>query len=129
MPTKLTPREFAESPFLMNAFGSLLNQKSKIIEQILASSGPPEHRSYEVEIRVNGVEMGWECFVKAISEQLGSMVNTAAMRIYTERLEEKTREIEDSLSAIARESQILVRTVKDKVRAEMGLPPNARDGR
>ena len=105
MTTTLSTEEITASAMLMTAISSKTAARNDILGEVMRRAqqrfGEPkttDEKRYEVELRVNGVELDWTAFEEHASKQMESMVREAAAELVRRILQ---TDVQDALGRLA----------------------------
>lgn len=130
MTTKLSTRQFTDSVMMMELVSGLKAKRGKVFERLMATrpqGGDENTKSYEIEIKVNGIEVDFEDFTNAVNRQLDEMVMRAARSIIEDSVQERVRAVSDAMYEIEQKSKDLAIAIECQARAAWGLPPRSED--
>lgn len=125
--TKLTTREAINSVMLMNMIGATKQYgSSKTFDRILDSvrerqaQNPldPLDHAYDVEVRVNGIEVDFRDFTKTCVDQLDAMVLDAAKELLAESA--VIEEMNSTLYDLQEKLKEYAELVESKLKKEYG---------
>ena len=120
--TKLSTREVTDSVMLMNMIGATRNDGSKTFERILATvrerqeRNPSDSQPYDVEVKVNGIEVDFRDFAQSCVDQLDGMVLRAAKELLAES--DVIGEMDSTLYDIQEQLKSYAESVKNRLAAE-----------
>jgi hypothetical protein len=121
--TALSAREMSDS-FLLTLLSCGEARKGKLIDRIMeVAKSRATPGTYQVEIRVNGVEIDFREYASRISECIDDLVMSAAHEIF----DPATRELQDATHEIAENAKHLASAFEDRMRAEWGMPRRNRE--
>ncbi len=125
MTTKLTARQAVDHPFLMTLLSGSRAQRGKLFERVMetVAQQPQEERTYEVEVRVNGVELDFADFTDEVQRQFDEMVMRAARKLLDEQFADRFSEISDQCYAAERAAKGLRNAMEAEARKAWGMPP------
>lgn len=120
--TKLTNREFTDNIMLMCLVSGDFAGHSNALERILASKPEGPDRTYNVEIKIDGVEVDFRDFAALVHRQLDDMTMRAARDLIDERIKSHVTSVSDALCDIERQAKDLAIAIEAEARKAWGMP-------
>lgn len=124
--TKLSTREFTDNIMLMTLVSSKKENKSRVVERLIDKAGDLKsdiQPAYNVEIKVNGIELDFNDFTEEVTRQLDSLVVEEAGKLIHHQVMEATSHLTDALREMEERIKLLSQATESRVRQALGLPP------
>lgn len=127
MTTLLTTRQAIDHPFLLTLLSGAPAQQGRLLERVLAVAEARPEKTYEVEVRVNGVELDFAEFTDRVSEQFDELVVRAARKLLDEQLQGRVATVAEELGRAERAAKDLANAIEDEARKALDLPGRPED--
>lgn len=124
MTTKITARELADDIILTEMLASKSAKRNEVIDRLLVTQRGRAERSYEIEIKINGIELDFRDFTTEVERQLSELVARAARSLINERVEDRIKTIYAAIDDLRSSARALASSLEDDVRATLGLLPS-----
>jgi hypothetical protein len=130
MTTKLSTRQFIDNTMLLKLVSGSRAKRGRVFERLMETWNPADDentRSYQIEIKINGIEVDFEDFTSEVNRQLDEMVMRAARSIIEDSIQERVRAVSDAMYDIEQHVKDLAIAIENQARTAWGMPPRMED--
>jgi ERCC4-related helicase len=130
MTTKLSTRQFIDDTMLLKLVSGSRAKRSRVFERLMETRNPDEDedtKSYQIDIKINGIEVDFEDFTSEVNRQLDEMVMRAARSIIENSIQERVRAVSAAMYDIERHAKNLAIALENQARTAWGMPPRMED--
>ncbi len=125
MTTILSTSQAIDHLFLLTLLSSSHAKQGKLFERVMATTEgkPREEKVYQVEIRVNGVELDFHDFTDKVRGQFDELVMAAARKLLDGQFADRFRVISGAIYDAQTHAKNLRNALEAEARKAWGLPP------